>query len=141
MKVKFVCMVFLMLLSLSLRVPARADETSYPIDKWLSKTIAKNHSTMGIRHATIKAREMWDAEMNRDYKRLMNALKPESRAVLLKSQKAWLAFRDAEFETNVVLIASKRGTMWPMLADSNALQIARTRALQIKDYARHAGGG
>lgn len=116
---------------------ARAEESKYSADKWLDKALAKNHSTMGMRHATLKARELWGAEMNRDYKRLMSGLKGDRRATLLKSQTAWAAFRDAELEANVLLIANKRGTMWPLLADENALQLVRTRALQLKAYARH----
>ena len=127
-----------LLLSLSLSTSVQAEETKYSVDKWLGKAIAKNHSTMGMRHATLKARELWDEEMNRDYKRLMNALKGGRRAALLKAQTAWLAFRDAELEANVLLIANKRGSMWPLLADENALNLVRTRALQLKAYARHA---
>jgi uncharacterized protein YecT (DUF1311 family) len=121
-------------IGLTLRVAAFADETKKPIDLWLEKALAKNHSTMGMRKATIQARELWDADMNQTYRRLMNTLKPTQRAALVKSQKAWLAFRDAEFTTNLAVIGSRRGTMWPLVTDERALQIVKERAQQLQGY-------
>ncbi len=139
-----VCMIGMALLySLGASGSAQAGEAKYPADKWLDKAIAQNHSTMGMRHATLKARELWEAEMNRDYKRLLSALTGERRAVLRKSQTAWLAFQDAEMEANALLIANKRGTMWPLLADENALHLVRTRPAIKRlcaSYRRSSGG-
>ena len=118
-----------------LRVSAFADETKHPIDIWLEKALARDSSTAGTRQATNKAREMWDAEMNKRYRRLMSALKPRQRAALRKSQQAWLAFRDAEFAANGTIISSKQGTMWPMLSDDRMMILVKERALHLQGYA------
>ena len=123
-----------MLIGMMLRVPTLADETKHPTDIWLEKALAKNSSTTGTRQATNKAREMWDAEMNKRYRRLMSALKPRQRAALRKSQKAWLAFRDAEFAANETIISSKQGTMWPMMADDRMMILVKERALHLQGY-------
>ena len=128
------------MLGLVLHTAAFADETKSPIDLWLEKALAKNHSTMGMRKATIKAREMWDADMNKTYQRLMNTLKPTQRTALVKSQIAWLAFRDAEFTTNLAVIGRRRGTMWPLVTDGRALQIVKERALQLQGYDKLING-
>jgi uncharacterized protein YecT (DUF1311 family) len=122
------------IIGMTLRIPAFADEAKNPIDLWLEKALAKNHSTMGMRKATLKAREMWDADMNKTYQRLMNTLKPARRKALVKSQKTWLAFRDAEFNTDLVIIGSRQGTMWTLVTDDRALQIVKERALQLQGY-------
>lgn len=74
--------------------PLPADEKKHPIDAWLEKAIEKDSTNVGMRRATVQATEKWDREMNRVCKKLMAELKPNQKAALVKSQKAWLAFRD-----------------------------------------------
>jgi uncharacterized protein YecT (DUF1311 family) len=104
------------------------------IDVWLQQQISKDPSTAGMRAATNQAREMWDAEMNKVYNRLMARLSPEQQNALRESQRAWLAFRDAEGKAVSSIIASKDGTIWQLAATDQGMQLVRTRVLRLLSY-------
>ena len=87
-----------------------------------------------MRAATSEAIKKWDAEMNRAYGHLMKQLNARQRADLIKSQKAWLVFRDAELKATQNIIASQQGTMWPGIALSHQMEVIKARALQLKGF-------
>jgi len=111
-----------------------SQENKNPIDVYLDTCIEKNPSTMGILKCSDEAFKMWDAELNKYYKLLMNVLNESDAKTLKESEQKWIEFKDKEF-TNLEHIYSKmEGTMYiPMLAFSK-LEIVRTRANQLKDY-------
>jgi uncharacterized protein YecT (DUF1311 family) len=104
------------------------------LDVWLEQTLSKNSSTADMRAATNRARKMWDSEMNKVYDRLMARLSPEQRNALRASQRAWLTFRDAEGKAVSSIIASKDGTIWQLAATDAAMQLVRSRVLQLIGY-------
>ena len=111
------------------------DSTSkHRIDVWLEQKISKDPSTAGMRAALNQAREMWDAEMNRVYNRLMARLSPEQQNALRESQRAWLTFRDAEGKAIELIIASKAGTMWQLSGTDEGMQLVRSRVLRLLTY-------
>lgn len=112
----------------------QADEKKYPIDVWLEKAIAKDSTNVGMRRATVTAEQMWDKQMNKTYAELMKRLTPEEKATLVRSQKAWLAFRDAEFKTITQIHSHKQGTMYRVMAVGDAYDIVKSRALQLGGY-------
>lgn len=113
---------------------AQAPSQPDPIDAWLEASIQKDPSAAGVKNATNEAKEMWDKEMNRCYKRLMSRLSTSQQATLRASQLEWLKFRDSEFEVISQLIATKDGTMWQMVATSMGMQLVKDRTLQIRVY-------
>ena len=122
-----------------LYLPCSADDTGTPIDRWLTKALDKNPSTTGMRQATFKATKMWDAEMNRAYRHVLSQSNATQRASLIRSQKAWLTFRDAESKANMQILYRRQGTMWLLAGDSHSMEIVKSRALQLKNYERDAG--
>lgn len=114
-------------------IQAVADE-KHQIDLWLEKALAEDQSTAGARNAINQAREMWDRELNRAYKKLMGSLNKEQQAVLKESQKNWLKFRDSEFQVIGAVVASMQGTMWQLAATDKGLELTRQRALQLLAY-------
>ena len=108
--------------------------SKHRIDVWLEQNISKDPSTAGMRAALNQAREMWDAEMNKVYNRLMARLSPEQQNALRESQRAWLTFRDAEGKAISLIIASKDGTMWQLEATDQGMQLVRSRVLRLLGY-------
>jgi uncharacterized protein YecT (DUF1311 family) len=108
--------------------------SKHRIDVWLEQSMSKDASTAGMRAAINQAREMWDAEMNRVYNRLMARLSPEQQNALRESQRAWLTFRDAEGKAISSIIASKDGTMWQLTATDEGMQLVRGRVLRLLAY-------
>jgi uncharacterized protein YecT (DUF1311 family) len=106
----------------------------HQIDIWLEKALAKDHSTAGTREKINQAREMWDREMNRAYKKLMSSLNPEQQTVLRESQKNWLKFRDSESRVIGTVVASREGTMWQLTATDKGMELVRQRAMQLLVY-------
>lgn len=119
---------------LSMPTYALAAPESDPIDIWLEKEIEKDYSTVGMRNATNKAREMWDKELNVVYKKLMSKLSKSDGDVLRESQRNWIKFRDSEGKVISQLIATMQGTMWQMTADSMWMNLTRDRTLRLRDY-------
>ena len=108
--------------------------SKHRIDVWLEQNISKDPSTVGMRAALNQAREMWDAEMNKIYNRLMARLSPEQQKSLRESQRAWLIFRDAEDKAISSIIASKVGTIWQLEATDEGMQLVRGRVLRLLAY-------
>ena len=111
--------------------------SKHRIDVWLEQNISKDPSTAGMRAAINQAREMWDAEMNKVYNRLMARLSPEQQNALRESQRAWLTFRDAEGKAISSIIASKDGTMWQLSATDEGMQLIRSRVLRLLTYEQY----
>jgi uncharacterized protein YecT (DUF1311 family) len=111
--------------------------SKHRIDVWLEQNISKDPSTAGMRDAINQAREMWDAEMNKVYNRLMARLSPEQQNALRESQRAWLTFRDAEGKAISSIIASKDGTMWQLAATDEGMQLIRSRVLRLLTYEQY----
>ena len=109
-------------------------EPKHAIDVWLEKELAKNPSTAGQRHATIAAQKRWDAEMNRAYKRLLSKLDSRRKSALITAQRAWISYRDAEFELINKLYMKKQGTIYRPMHDSDCMEVVRKRALQLDEY-------
>lgn len=132
------CVVLLLTVAACVVPAGGAQNSKDPIDLGLDRAVAKDPSTAGMRRATQEAARRWDAEMNRAYRRLAAYLRPDDRATLQRSQRAWLAFRDAEFRTIAALTGNKQGTMWGPVSDGQRLQIVKDRALQLRDLASTA---
>jgi uncharacterized protein YecT (DUF1311 family) len=95
---------------------------------------SSNQTTYGMMECTGRARDAWDAEMNNYYKKLMDVLKPEEKEKLKASQKKWLEYRNAEFETSTAVYYGMEGTMWKISAVSRQMEIVRQRALDLMSY-------
>ena len=127
------CMALMVCLGLSAFAGQREAKRD-PIDMWLERAIEKDPSTHGMRAAVRRATQMWDAEMNRVYGRLMRRLKGPKRDALQKAQRAWLRFRDAESAASFEIIGRQEGTMWPLASEGHCLEIVKQRTRQLRGY-------
>ena len=69
---------------------------TFRIEKIALKRIEIDYSTKGITISTNELTSSYDKLMNKYYLKLMKLLKIEDKKILVKAQKYWLNFRDAE---------------------------------------------
>jgi uncharacterized protein YecT (DUF1311 family) len=113
-----------------------APDVSYPLDEFLDRCLAQpNHaSTAGQVECTNRARQRWDGEMNRDYRRLADRLSPKARVSLRNAQRRWLEYRDAEHPLIDAVYELTRGTMFVPMHAYSRLRPVRDRSLVLKSY-------
>jgi uncharacterized protein YecT (DUF1311 family) len=100
----------------------------HPIDYALRNCYSTpfGQTTMGMVSCLRGAEEAWDLELNRIYKQLGGS----SNKSLKSAQKAWISFRDAEFNWFNSFFASKEGSKW-------SYGIGQRRVLVIRQQVEH----
>ena len=114
-------------------VTVKAEE-EHAIDRRLGACIDKDYSTAGMLNCLDEAYIMWDKELNAVYQGLRGLLNPRQKDALKTSQRAWLAYRDAEFETIELIYGSLDGTMWSLAARDDKVGLLRSRVLELSVY-------
>lgn len=108
-------------------------QDKHSIDKLEEECINKDSTTAGMANCTYEAQKQWDAEMNRYYKLLMAALDKNGQDKLRESQRAWIKFRDAEFES-IENMYPRDATVFINIRAADKMSIVKERALQLKSY-------
>lgn len=108
----------------------------HPIDVRAEACTAANPSGHGETQCYAAAEKEWDGELNRAYRELQSAASPAEKARLLAAQKAWLAFRDAEFTLIDELYAGRSGSMFVPMHAYRRMDVVRARARDLIRYAR-----
>jgi uncharacterized protein YecT (DUF1311 family) len=108
----------------------------HPIDAQLDAcmNIPENQSTQGTVGCLEAARTAWDAELNRNYKLLMGALKTPGQEALRTAQRQWIAYRDKETLFSDLMHRNMDGTMFLIFAADRRMQLVRARALELASY-------
>ncbi len=119
----------------SLSMPAApAEEAKDLLDVQIERLLAKDESTAGQMQAYDKGIDLWDREMNRVYGELMKQLSPAGREALKVSQRAWLAWRDAQARLIQETYGRAAGTMYRPMASAHVMETVKTRTLQLRRY-------
>jgi uncharacterized protein YecT (DUF1311 family) len=124
-------------------IPAGA-AAKHPIDAAYDRAVAADSSTAGMVDAAVDARKRWDADMNRVYGLLMKKLDPGTGTLLRDAQRAWIRYRDAELAANAGIVdweyrQAGGGTIWSVVQAGRAMEITRTRALELEAYLKGEG--
>jgi uncharacterized protein YecT (DUF1311 family) len=83
---------------------------------------------------TDKAYAAWDQELNKNYGKLMRALKPSQKEALRLAQIEWIKYRDLDFKLIDSVYDTMQGTMYiPMRIDAR-MEVVKKRALELKGY-------
>lgn len=90
-------------------------------------------SKMGMVQAIYAAAEDYDVLLNKYYQKLRNSLNSNGKSALLKAQKAWLAFRDADDELSGAAMPPD-GSMWRVVHASNHQERIKQRVIQLFNY-------
>ena len=75
--------------------------------------------------------EKADAELNKVYKMVMADLDEEGKAKLVKAQRAWVAYRDAESE--FAADEERGGSMAPMIHYGAQAKLTRARVAALRE--------
>lgn len=102
------------------------------IEKRQEDCVEKDGSTSGQIDCAEAAYKEWDRALNKAYKKLLAAYPSKiEKDALRSSQRAWLKFRNLEFENIDNVYDRKEGTMYlPMRVESKT-RVVRERALQL----------
>ena len=111
-----------------------ADSTGVALQRCLDDPA--NASTAGQVECEATAARTYDQRMNAAYAALLSALPPKAAQQLRQSQRAWLAFRDAERAAAGQIFATRQGTMYAPMQAGAATNLTRDRALQLESYRR-----
>lgn len=74
-----------------------------------------------------------DKELNQIYAKVLGVLDDEAKERLKKSQRAWLAFRDAEADFRADAEA-RGGSMWPMIHEGVRGALTKDRVAALREY-------
>jgi uncharacterized protein YecT (DUF1311 family) len=96
----------------------------------------ENASTAGQTECEAAAAKAYDRRMNQAYAALLRRLPAPAADKLRVSQRAWIAFRDAEQAARSALFATRSGTMYVPMQAASAVRLVRDRVLQLESYRR-----
>lgn len=103
----------------------------------MEKKVAIDYTTYGMNKAAGEHADGYDKLMNLYYNKLLKLLSSEDKKILIKAQKAWLAFRDAEGEMITMMMKeeySGGGTIQTNIATGNYSSMIIQRTEEIFNY-------
>ena len=115
------------------------ERKKHPIDVKIDAMIEKDGSTHGQIRAMDAAYKLWDAELNRVYKKLYSELHSAGKSRLQASQRAWITFRDAEFKFLDAVYGKLDGTMYLPMRVASRVELVKRRAQELEQL-RQLGG-
>lgn len=114
-------------------IPVVSGLAQHPLDLILDQCLDENWTTLGMIECYGVAQTRWDAELNAHYQRLMNTLNPGQQALLKQSQRAWIAFRDAQL-ASIHAVYDRDGTIWRIVQAQQAMKVTREQALRLNSF-------
>ena len=74
-----------------------------------------------------------DKELNEGYAKVIGVLDDEAQEMLKRSQRAWVAFRDAEaaFQADA---EARGGSMWPLVHEGVRGKLTKERVKALREY-------
>jgi len=114
-----------------------SSEVDYPTDDSLSQCIDQHPTPIEQASCLEEALGKWDEAMNAVYQKLSDRL--PSKSPLVEAQRAWLAFRDAEYPLIDSIYDSLLSQEYQPLHAYWRLRLTRERALLLKKYLALAG--
>lgn len=115
-------------------VPIFLSSGEHPIDSLVEQWDDKQYSTLAMCQHRSKARELWDAELNRAYKLLRASLKKQQALTLRASQRAWMKYRDAQVKSIQAIYGSRSGSIQSLHASNRILDLTREQAEKLYIY-------
>ncbi len=113
---------------------AQSFDKKDPIDKSYEECLQKDTSAINLSNCAYEAYSQWDRELNKSYNKLVKELViPKDKAAFLQSQKAWLAYRDAEFHLYDNML-NKPGEKWTFERANDRVNLVKHRVLQLRGY-------
>ena len=129
---KYLIIAFLLLMGLT---PCLAQtDKQETIDLEYRGCLAKDSNSANIDQCAFTAYAKWDKEMDKAYKKLLNALnKAEDKAAVKQSQAAWIAYKNAEFKSYDCMF-NRPGNQWCLLRQNSRIGMVRARTVLLNNY-------
>lgn len=113
------------------RVPVVDDlGDQHPIALATEACLQRKDSTLGMHECLGEAIERWDLQLNLHYKRLTAGRSDETLAHVRTAQRAWMAWRDAQYEAFTAL-GSESGSLGGVINGQRRLAIIREQAVRL----------
>lgn len=128
---RFAAMVLLLLSA----QPVLAEDED-PIDAQLTACLDKpeGSSTQGMVECFDAAYTAWDKALNDAYDEVIGSVDAESAALLRKSQRDWLAYRDAEQAFWAGGWTADRGSIMRVILGEANVDMVKARVLMLRSY-------
>lgn len=114
----------------------------FPLLLWLGLacaplSLAQSQQEMNAEAAAEFAKA--DKELNEVYAKVIGVLDDQAKEMLKRSQRAWVAFRDAEaaFQADA---EARGGSMWPLVHEGVRGKLTRERVKALREYLIEEGG-
>jgi uncharacterized protein YecT (DUF1311 family) len=102
----------------------------HPIALATEACLQLKDSTLGMHECLSEAMGRWDLQLNLHYKRLTAGLSEEMLTEVKAAQRAWMAWRDAQFEAFTAL-SSDRGSLGGVVNGQRRVAIVREQAVRL----------
>jgi uncharacterized protein YecT (DUF1311 family) len=110
-------------------------QPKHPIDQREADCIdGSDGGDFAMKECTYRAFDEWDAALNKVYRQLIGMLPPADAESLRRSQRRWIAFRDAEFEVIDAAYRDQQGTIAGLMRASERTGFVRERVLQLESH-------
>ncbi|MCE7996125.1 MAG: DUF1311 domain-containing protein [Roseivirga sp.] len=106
----------------------------HPVDQLAYSKLQKAFSNADMINGENTASEHWDHLLTIVYLEAKKQMQPATFDILRESQRAWLSYRDTEFQMiNRLYYAELQGTMWHAPAAAARKRVVRQRVLSLMD--------
>ena len=116
---------------LSALIGFSANASDHPIDKRMDECIKKSTYNIETRTCIEQASKLWELELTSSYKKLIAAAPPEDMAIFKKSQVLWSTHKEQQIKMLSAIYSQKSGTMFPSMYLMDAMEITKSRALEL----------
>ncbi len=123
-------LISIVLLFLSLNVQGQDLE---PIDSLYEACLDTAMGSYNRYLCTEMANDLWDDELNKNYKLCMRELNEEEKTQLRDAQRLWIKYRDSEVSLFSMVVSGVPGTYYRD-APIVLMQLTRERALKLEGY-------
>lgn len=90
----------------------------------------------GMGNCYVMAAKLWDKEINKYYKLLMEILKPIDKQKLTSDQNNWSKWRESNHALTNAIYSQTRGSAYLTCFVANNLKITKNRAIELHAYYR-----
>lgn len=118
-------------LLLTLGTTAYSKDLRQDIDDKLAKCKASVVSTMETTDCYDKAIDSWEAELNKQYKLLLQDQPKEIQANLRNAQRAWVKYKESYIGAMKDFYSQERGSIWGIVMSESKMNVTRDKAIDL----------
>jgi len=110
---------------------------TFIIAKRFDLYISQDYSDYGMKMASMYMLKDYEKLLNKYYKILLSALKPEDKETLKITQRKWIDYREAEKQFNFLVSEEKYsggGTIQNLFVLSRNIEITQNRVFEFNEY-------